>query len=236
MASRLRAHLPRVAFFVLLGLAATATLTYAAGRRPARAPGNDGGTGDDNAQGGDARRHRKAGRSKADDRCETGRHEDDVAAEPPGCVRRPRREQGAARRDAAPEPRAAPAQLARRASQENARQRLALALPERLDRRRREARLVAGSRGTQSARRGRSSRSAALGDRLQERVAGPDRSERRAIEVELRSLMLRLAGGEQGYTLIELLVTMVILSTVLAGLTTVFVSGSNAEAQLNRRF
>jgi len=48
--------------------------------------------------------------------------------------------------------------------------------------------------------------------------------------------MLRLAGGEQGYTLIELLVTMVILSTVLAGLTTVFVSGSNAEAQLNRRF
>ena len=32
MASRLRAHLPRVALFVLLGLAATATLTYAAGR------------------------------------------------------------------------------------------------------------------------------------------------------------------------------------------------------------
>ena len=38
MASRLRAHLPRVAFFVLLGLAATATLTYAAGRRPASTP------------------------------------------------------------------------------------------------------------------------------------------------------------------------------------------------------
>jgi hypothetical protein len=33
MAPRLRAHLPRVAFFVLLGLAATATLTYAAGRQ-----------------------------------------------------------------------------------------------------------------------------------------------------------------------------------------------------------
>ena len=32
MASRLRAHLPRVALFVLLGLAATAALTYAAGR------------------------------------------------------------------------------------------------------------------------------------------------------------------------------------------------------------
>jgi PASTA domain len=44
MADRLRAHLPnsflqRVAIFVLLGLAATATLTYAAGRRLGSAPG-----------------------------------------------------------------------------------------------------------------------------------------------------------------------------------------------------
>jgi hypothetical protein len=39
MASRLRAHLPRVAFFVLLGLAATATLTYAAGRQLSSTPG-----------------------------------------------------------------------------------------------------------------------------------------------------------------------------------------------------
>ncbi len=38
MASRLRAHLPRVALFVLLGLAATATLTYAAGRRISSTP------------------------------------------------------------------------------------------------------------------------------------------------------------------------------------------------------
>jgi hypothetical protein len=37
MASRLRAHLPRVALFVLLGLAATATLTYAAGQMPSSA-------------------------------------------------------------------------------------------------------------------------------------------------------------------------------------------------------
>ena len=43
-------------------------------------------------------------------------------------------------------------------------------------------------------------------------------------------------GGEQGYSLIELLVTMVILSVVLASLTTVFLSGTNAEASLNRRF
>jgi len=39
MAERLRAHLPRVALFVLLGLAATATLTYAAGRKLGSAPG-----------------------------------------------------------------------------------------------------------------------------------------------------------------------------------------------------
>ena len=38
MASRLRAHLPRVALFVLLGLAATATLTYAAGQAPTSTP------------------------------------------------------------------------------------------------------------------------------------------------------------------------------------------------------
>jgi len=43
-------------------------------------------------------------------------------------------------------------------------------------------------------------------------------------------------GGEQGYSLIELLVTMVILVIVLGSLTTVFVSGSSAEAGLNRRF
>ena len=42
--------------------------------------------------------------------------------------------------------------------------------------------------------------------------------------------------SEKGYTLVELLVTMIILSVVIAGLTTVFVSGSNAEAQLNNRF
>jgi hypothetical protein len=35
---RLRAHLPRVALFVLVGLAATATLTYAAGRRISSTP------------------------------------------------------------------------------------------------------------------------------------------------------------------------------------------------------
>ena len=43
-------------------------------------------------------------------------------------------------------------------------------------------------------------------------------------------------GGEQGFSLVELLVTMVILSIVLGSLTAVFLSGSSAEATLNRRF
>ena len=52
----------------------------------------------------------------------------------------------------------------------------------------------------------------------------------------MKRLVRRLTGGEQGYSLIELLVTMVILVIVLGSLTTVFVSGSSAEAGLNRRF
>lgn len=45
-----------------------------------------------------------------------------------------------------------------------------------------------------------------------------------------------LAAKEEGYSLVELLVVMIILGTVLASLTTVFVSGSSAEVALNRRF
>jgi prepilin-type N-terminal cleavage/methylation domain-containing protein len=52
----------------------------------------------------------------------------------------------------------------------------------------------------------------------------------------VKRLERRLQGGEQGYSLIELLVTMVILVIVLGSLTTVFTSGSSAEADLNRRF
>lgn len=43
-------------------------------------------------------------------------------------------------------------------------------------------------------------------------------------------------GNERGYTLVEMLVVMSILGTVIGGLTTVFVSGSRAELDLNRRF
>jgi prepilin-type N-terminal cleavage/methylation domain-containing protein len=41
---------------------------------------------------------------------------------------------------------------------------------------------------------------------------------------------------EHGYSLIELLVVMVILGIVVGGLTTVFVSGSKAELDMNKRF
>jgi prepilin-type N-terminal cleavage/methylation domain-containing protein len=51
-----------------------------------------------------------------------------------------------------------------------------------------------------------------------------------------RVLRQLLGGGEDGYTLVELIVVMAILGTVLAGLTTVFVGGSAAEIDLNRRY
>jgi prepilin-type N-terminal cleavage/methylation domain-containing protein len=43
-------------------------------------------------------------------------------------------------------------------------------------------------------------------------------------------------SGERGYTLIELLTAMTILSTVLGALTVLFVSGAKAELDLNKRF
>src|SRR6202162_3637625 len=52
----------------------------------------------------------------------------------------------------------------------------------------------------------------------------------------MRRVLRRIMGGQHGYSLIELLVTMVILVIVLGSLTTVFTSGSSAEATLNRRF
>ena len=49
----------------------------------------------------------------------------------------------------------------------------------------------------------------------------------------LRSLRL---GGEAGYSLIEMLTVMLIMSVVFAGITTVFVAGSKAQNEQNRRF
>ena len=49
----------------------------------------------------------------------------------------------------------------------------------------------------------------------------------------LRSLRLR---GEAGYSLIEMLTVMLIMSVVFAGITTVFVAGSKAQNEQDRRF
>ncbi|MDQ2910322.1 MAG: prepilin-type N-terminal cleavage/methylation domain-containing protein [Actinomycetota bacterium] len=47
---------------------------------------------------------------------------------------------------------------------------------------------------------------------------------------------LRRLRGEGGYSLIEMLTVMVIMGVVMSGLTTVFVSASNSELDLNNRF
>ena len=47
---------------------------------------------------------------------------------------------------------------------------------------------------------------------------------------------LRRLGAEDGYSLIEMLTVMAIMSVVMGGLTTLFVQGSNAELDMNRRF
>ena len=45
-----------------------------------------------------------------------------------------------------------------------------------------------------------------------------------------------LLRGERGYTLVEMLTVLVIMSVVTASLTTVFVQASNSEADMNNRF
>ena len=47
---------------------------------------------------------------------------------------------------------------------------------------------------------------------------------------------VRQGRGESGYSLIEMLVVMVIMSIVFAGVTTVFVAGSKAQSDQDRRF
>jgi prepilin-type N-terminal cleavage/methylation domain-containing protein len=46
----------------------------------------------------------------------------------------------------------------------------------------------------------------------------------------------RLRRGDAGYSLVEMLTVMVIMSIVFAGVTAVFVAGSNAQAEQDRRF
>jgi prepilin-type N-terminal cleavage/methylation domain-containing protein len=51
----------------------------------------------------------------------------------------------------------------------------------------------------------------------------------------LRTLRLRL-GEEGGYNIIEMLTVLSIMGIVMAGITSIFVSGSKAEGRMNRRF
>jgi prepilin-type N-terminal cleavage/methylation domain-containing protein len=46
----------------------------------------------------------------------------------------------------------------------------------------------------------------------------------------------RAARGEGGYTLVEMLTVVSIMSVVLTGLVTLFVQGSNSQLDMNRRF
>ena len=46
----------------------------------------------------------------------------------------------------------------------------------------------------------------------------------------------RRLRGEHGFSLVEMLTVMIIMSVILTGLTTLFVQGSNAELDMNRRF
>jgi len=48
--------------------------------------------------------------------------------------------------------------------------------------------------------------------------------------------VLRRARSDRGYTLVEMLTVMVIMSVVMTGLTTVFISASKSETDMNQRF
>lgn len=48
--------------------------------------------------------------------------------------------------------------------------------------------------------------------------------------------LLRLGRAEQGYTMIELLISMAILGTITSAVTVLFLQASTAEVDMNRRF
>jgi prepilin-type N-terminal cleavage/methylation domain-containing protein len=50
------------------------------------------------------------------------------------------------------------------------------------------------------------------------------------------SRLLRRLRGARGYSLVEMLTVISILGVVMTGLTTLFIQGSNAELDMNRRF
>ena len=116
--------------------------------------------------------------------------EGNVARDPPARVHRAGREEGAARRDAASGSREGALDVARRAQDPVRRRREVLALPERVDRHRSEARMVARRTGAADFDRGRPPNTVSLGRRREERVActaGSRRGQDKG-EVLMRSL------------------------------------------------
>ncbi len=97
-------------------------------------------------------------------------------------------------------------------------------------------RLVARRRGARSADRRRQAGRGVVGRRRPE----PRRRREGAFggpgEAQVRAALRRIGRQVGGYSLVEALMVMVILGFILAGVTTVFVQGSRAELDVNRRF
>src|SRR5439155_12297074 len=104
-----------------------------------------------------------------------------------------------------------------------------------LDRHRREVRLVARSVSAPRVDRRRRSSPAALGRRRQERARGACGARGHHEEQVIEQVRRRLRG-EAGYSMVEMLTVMVIMSIVFAGITDIFISGSKAQAEQDRRF
>src|SRR5262249_29052045 len=152
--------------------------------------------------------------------------------EAPARVRRPRRTEGAARRDHVAGARSAAEPLAFVASTPDECDREALPVPERVDRHWRPLRLVARRAGAPPAHRRRLEGHAHLGNRIQERASRPPCARGGGSESALRFDV----RGEKGYSLVEMLTVMVIMGIVLGGLTQVFTSASKADIDMNNRF
>ena len=118
------------------------------------------------------------------------------------------------------------------------RERQLLALPARLDRHRREVRLVARSRGARPADRGRPARPALLGNRKPQRARRPRSARGGPNEVTMSMLrrFRRRSPDRPATRCSSSLMVLAILGTVVGALTTLFVQATNAEFESNRRF
>ncbi|TMK71355.1 MAG: prepilin-type N-terminal cleavage/methylation domain-containing protein [Actinobacteria bacterium] len=101
-----------------------------------------------------------------------------------------------------------------------------------MDRHRRTVRLVARRGGAPPTDRRRREGHASLGYRIQERACRPPCARGGGSEGALSFDV----WGEKGYSLVEMVTVMAIMSIVLAGLTQVFTSASKADVDMGNRF